>query len=148
MTTHNPVQNQWDYQIRVNLADAFANVARSNPADPALQPLQAVLTKYNATMKNQFDSFADFCKGAENGGDTDTDLYRWTKATIDKPGKAQQYATRFTIYADGGKEVYAQAVADGLEADLQPLMGTFLTKISKIDSNPANNPQAPAKYRR
>lgn len=144
MTSGSAAQNnQWEYQVRVNLADAFAAVARTNPADPVLQPLNAVLVKYNATMKNQFDAFSDFCKDAEKRGDTDTDLYRWTKATVDKPGKAQKYATRFTIYADGGKEVYDKAIADGLEADLQPLVGTILTRISKIDSNPASNPQPP-----
>jgi hypothetical protein len=136
-------QTGWDYQIRVNLVDAFAAVARTNPSDSSLQPLADILTKYNATMKNQFDAFADFCRQAEASGETDSDLYRWTKQTIDKPGKEAQYATRFTIYADGGKEVYDKAIADALEADLQPLMGHLITKISKIDSNPANNPQPP-----
>lgn len=143
MTTQSTAQGQWDYQVRVNLVDAFAAVARTNPADASLQPLNTVLAKYNATMKNQFDAFADYCKDAEARGDTDGMLYKWTKQTIEKPGKEALYATRFTIYADGGQEVYAKATADGLEADLQPLMGSVITKISKIDSNPANNPQPP-----
>jgi hypothetical protein len=148
MSSQNPSQGQWEYQIRVNLADAFAAAAKANPVDAALKPLTDVLAKYSATMKNQFDAFADFCKDAEARNDTDTDMYRWTKATVDTPGKEQQYATRFTIYADGGREVHSKTIADALEADLQPLMGTLLTKISKIESDPAKNPQAPAKYRR
>lgn len=134
---------QWDYQVRVNLMDAFAVVARRNPADASLQPLNDILAKYNAVIKNQFDAFADYCRQAEATGQTDGDLYLWTKQIVDNPAKQTQYASRFTVYADGGKEVYARAIADGLEADLQALMGTMLTKINKFDSNPARNPQPP-----
>ena len=39
-------------------------------------------------------------------------------------------------------------LADALEADLQPLLGSqVITRLSKHDTNPANNPQAPAQYR-
>ncbi|QQG37046.1 MAG: hypothetical protein HYS17_04585 [Micavibrio aeruginosavorus] len=145
MTTNGATQPvQWDYQVRINLADSFATVARANAADPALKPLTDVLSKYNATIKNQFDAFADFCREAEANGQTDSDLYRWTKQTVDNPEKQARYATRFTVYADGGKEVYDRAIADGLEADLRPLLGGMITRINKFDSNPARNPQPPA----
>lgn len=144
MTANNTAQaTQWDYQIRINLVDSFAAVARINPQDASLKPLNDVLAKYNAVIKNQFDAFADFCKEAEDSGATDSDLYQWTKATVDDPAKQARYATRFTVYADGGKEVYDKAIADGLEADLQPLKGSMITRINKFDSNPAHNPQPP-----
>jgi hypothetical protein len=42
------------------------------------------------------------------------------------------------------REIYAKEVADGLEADLQPLATSgLIARISKYDTNPANNPQPP-----
>jgi hypothetical protein len=44
--------------------------------------------------------------------------------------------------------VYGKPLADALEADLKPLVGgTLIARLSKYDTNPANNPQAPAQYR-
>ena len=38
--------------------------------------------------------------------------------------------------------------ADPLEADLKPFDGgEIVTKLTKHDTNPANNPQPPKKYR-
>lgn len=156
---------EWKRQIRINLREDFALAARRDISDPVLAPLKAVLDRYNATVKNQFDAFAGYCreaedydKGAVNAvlrflkmrkSATDSTLYRWTKDTIEQPGKEQQYATRFTIYASGGQEVYDKAVADALEADLQPLKESgMVTKISNISADPARNPQAPAKFQR
>jgi hypothetical protein len=48
------------YQVRINLAAEFADVARSNPGDKRLAPLNRILDKYQATIKNQYDAFADF----------------------------------------------------------------------------------------
>ncbi len=54
----------------------------------------------------------------------------------------------FTLYVDGN-EVYAKESADVLESDLQPLVGgELVTRMSKHDTNPANNPQPPERYRR
>ena len=54
----------------------------------------------------------------------------------------------FTLYVDGD-EVYAKDKADALEAELQPLVGGGLvTRLAKHDTNPANNPQPPASYRK
>jgi len=47
-----------------------------------------------------------------------------------------------------GNEVYAKPLADAIESDLQPLVGgKLITRLSKYDTNPANNPQVPAQYR-
>jgi hypothetical protein len=46
------------------------------------------------------------------------------------------------------REVYAKEIADALEADLQPLANTgLIARISKYDTNPANNPQPPERSR-
>jgi len=42
------------------LADAFAEVARSDPGSLAIKPLTDILTKHHATLKNQFDAFAEY----------------------------------------------------------------------------------------
>lgn len=75
-------------------------------------------------------------------------LFLWTKETVLNPETQRKYATRFTIYADGGKEIYDKAIADALEADLNALKASgIVTNVSKFDSDPAHNPQAPNKFR-
>jgi hypothetical protein len=75
-------------------------------------------------------------------------LYRWTKATIENPAKKAKYQKSFTLYVDGD-EIYAKDKADALEAELQPLLGGgLITRLAKHDTNPANNPQPPARYRK
>lgn len=133
----------WQNQVRVNLGEAFARVARTNLADPSLKPLTDVLSAHNATIKNQYDAFADFCRDCETNGQTGHHLYNWTKKVVDDPVKQELYVTRFTVYADGN-EVYDKAVADAIEADMTSLVATgIVTRVDKFDSNPANTPQPP-----
>jgi hypothetical protein len=142
------MSEKWQYQVRIDLADEPAEVARRNPADPALAPLPAILKSHHAIMKSQFDAFAGYVAEAERHGIEKYPLYHWTKATIENPAKKAKYVKSFTIYVDGD-EVYAKAKADALEAELQPLVGGGLvTRLAKHDTNPANNPQPPARYRR
>ena len=142
------MSTQWEYQIRIDLGDEVAEAARRDPDNAAIKPLADILTRHHATMKCQFDAFADYVAEAEKHGTKDYPLYAWTKATIDEPVKKAKYTKSFTLYVDGN-EVYAKPLADALEADLQPLVGgKLITKLSKYDSNPANNPQAPAQYRK
>jgi DNA-binding transcriptional regulator WhiA len=55
----------------------------------------------------------------------------------------EKYLKSFTLYVDD-REVYAKEIADALEADLQPLARSgLINRISKFDTNPANNPQPP-----
>ncbi len=176
------------YQTRFNLSAEFTEAANSNPDDPALKPLKDVLARYNASMKNQYQAFADAVdsmaieipqmadqiadavsrvKAAIAVGDVSaemkamqefnelapafyerTSLHGWTKATIDKPGKKELYSSRFTAYADGGKEVYSKASAVGLENDLRALMaGGMVTKVNRFNTDPAQNPQAGPMFR-
>ena len=138
----------WQYQVRVYLSDDAARTARESPDDPALAPLSAVLSRHNAALKCQYDAFAGYCAEAEAHGIEDYPLYAWTKATIEDPAKQAKYIKAFTLYVDGD-EVYDKAKADPLEAELEPLVGgDIVTRLSKHDTNPANNPQPPKRYRK
>ena len=142
------MSKEWQYQVRIDLADEMAEVARRDPSDPALAPLPDILQRHNATLKSQFDAFAGYVAEAERHGSEKYPLYHWTKATIENPAKKAKYQKSFTLYVDGD-EVYARDKADALEADLQPLVGgALVTRLAKHDTNPANNPQPPARYRR
>jgi hypothetical protein len=138
----------WEYQIRIYLGDELAEAARRDPADPALKPLTDILTRHRAAMKSQFDAFADYVAEAEKHGTEQYPLYEWTKATIENPEKKAKYIKSFTLYVDS-REVYPRESADALEADLQPLIRDgLIARISKHDTNPANNPQPPARFRK
>jgi hypothetical protein len=108
-----------------------------------LAPLFDVLAAHRAALRCQFDAFAEYVAAAEEQGIEDYPLYQWTKATIEDPAKKEKYLISFTLYVDD-REVYAKDIADALEADLQPLTTSgLITRISKYDTNPANNPQPP-----
>jgi hypothetical protein len=142
------MSQQWEYQVRIDLGDELAEVARGDPDNAAIKSLADILTRHHATMKCQFDAFADYVAEAEKRGAANYPLYAWTKATIENPEKKAKYLKSFTLYVDGN-EVYAKPLADALESDLQPLVGgKLITRLSKYDTNPASNPQAPAQYRK
>lgn len=142
------MSDQWKYQIRINLGADFAAAARRNPLDPMLGALPAILARHHATLKCQFDAFADYVAAAEREGVDRYPLYEWTKATIENPAKKAKYIESFSLHV-GGEEVYAKEPAEALEADLQPLVdGRMITRLTKHDTNPANNPQPPAQYRK
>jgi hypothetical protein len=136
----------WQYQIRIDLPEKLAEAARGGTGDPALDPLPEILARHNATLTCVYDAFAGYVAEAAKRGDVDNSLYRWTKATIEDPAKKEKYLKSFTIRV-AGQEVYAKRVADALEADLQPLTGAGpIARIYKHDTNPASNPQAPARF--
>src|SRR5215469_8265673 len=142
------MSDEWKYQLRVYLGPAFAAAARRNPLDPMLGTLPAILARHHATLKCQFDAFAGYVAEAEREGVDRYPLYEWTKATIENPVKKAKHIESFTLYVEG-EEVYAKEPAEALEADLQPLVdGKMITRLTKHDTNPANNPQPPAKYRK
>jgi hypothetical protein len=142
------MSEQWRYQLRIDLAEEAAEIARHDPNDAILEPLATILRKHGATLKCQFDAFADYVAEAERRGTAKYPLHAWTKATIENPAKKAKYLKSFTLYV-GGEEVYAKEKADALEQDLQPLVGgSLVTRMAKHDTNPANNPQPPARYRR
>ncbi|MCE3249668.1 MAG: uncharacterized protein K0R41_3493, partial [Geminicoccaceae bacterium] len=90
--------DQWQYQVRIDLTDELAEIARRDPANPALDPLPAILARHKAGMRSQFDAFAGYVAEAERHGLEDYPLYHWTKATIDNPAKKARYQKSFTLY--------------------------------------------------
>jgi hypothetical protein len=135
---------EWQYQVRFDLTDpGLAESLRGTRPDPVLEPLIDVLAKHRAVPKSQFDAFADYVAEAEAHGVDKYPLYAWTKATIENPAKKEKYLKSFTVYIED-HEVYGKMTADALEAGLQPLAdGGLITRLSKYDTNPANNPQPP-----
>jgi hypothetical protein len=137
----------WQYQVRIDLADEAAELARREPDDPALAPLADILRKHQAVLNCQYDAFAGYVAEAEREGVERYPLHAWTKATIENPAKKAKYLKSFTLSV-GGEEVYDQVPADALEADLRPLVGgRLVTRLAKHDTNPAHNPQPPQRYR-
>jgi hypothetical protein len=142
------MSDPWQYQVRIDLADEAAEVARRDQDDPALAPLPDILRRHGAAMRSQYDAFAGYVAEAERQGIEQYPLYQWTRDTIENPAKKAKYLKSFTLYVSGD-EVYAKAKADALEAELKPLVGRgLITRLAKHDTNPTNNPQPPARYRK
>ena len=142
------MSNEWQYQLRIYMAEALAGIARRDPDDPAIKPLAEILNRHSAALQCQYDAFAEYVAEAERYGTENYPLYEWTRNTIDDPAKKAKYTRSFSLCVDGD-EVYAKDKADRLEAGLQPLIGSGLVeRMTKHDTNPANNPQPPERYRR
>ena len=138
---------QWQHQVRLRFADALAETARRDPSAPELAPLPEILARHDATLVCQYDAFADYVAEAERQGTDEFPLHAWTKATIEDPIKKAKHLRSFTVHV-GGAEVYAREEADALEAELKPLAGgPVVAALSRHDTNPANNPQIPKRYR-
>jgi hypothetical protein len=136
------VTSEWQYQVRFDVGDA-ATAGALRRRDPMLAPLLDILAAHHALAKCQFDAFAEYVAAAEAQGAENYPLHAWTKATIDDPAKKEKYLKSFTLHVDD-QEVYAKPIADALEQDLQPLVDSgLITRLSKYDTNPANNPQPP-----
>lgn len=135
---------QWQYQVRFDVNDSgVAESIRKKVQEPALTRLFDILAKHRAVPKSQFDAFSEYVATAEERGVEGYPLYQWTKGTIQNLAKKEKYSKSFTLYVDD-QEVYAKEIADSLESDLQPLATSgLITRISKYDTNPKNNPQPP-----
>ena len=137
----------WQHQLRIDVPEGVGATLRSRPDDPALADLAAILRRHDAEAVCQYDAFAGYCAEAEREGVAEYPLYAWTKATIEDPAKKAKYLKSFTLYV-GGEQVYPRAAADALEAELRPLVGGgVVDRLHKYDTNPANNPQPPARFR-
>jgi hypothetical protein len=142
------VSSEWQYQVRFDVSDpATAGSIRRKLRAPTLEHLFEILAKHHAAPKCQFDAFAEYVAAAEEHGVENYSLYHWTKETIENPAKKERYLKSFTLYVND-QEVYSREIADALEADLQPLASSgLIARISKYDTNPANNPQPPERLR-
>ncbi|MDE0334809.1 MAG: hypothetical protein OXI64_07605 [Defluviicoccus sp.] len=142
-----PEAARLQYQLRVVLEDGAAERARGGGEDPALGPLHDILARHGATLVCQYDAFAGYCAEAERDGIDGYPLYAWTRATIEDPAKRAKYVRSFSLHV-AGEEVYDGDKADALERELRPLVGGPVVKtLARHDTNPANNPQMPERYR-
>jgi hypothetical protein len=138
---------EWQYQLRLYLPEGLAGLARTDPGAPAIRPLAEVLDAHRATLVSQIDAFEAYVAEAEREGPEKYPLYRWTKATVEDPAKRPKHMRAFAVHASG-REVYPEETADALEAALRPLVGGGLVeRLSRHDTNPANNLAVPAEYR-
>lgn len=138
----------WRHQIRVYLTDEAADAARSGGEAPALRSLLDVLQEHRATLVSQLDAFEGYVAEAEREGPEKFPLYKWTKATLEDAEKRSKHKKAFAVRI-AGEEVYAEEAADALEAALRPLVGGGgpVTRMTRHDTNPANNLAVPAEYR-
>jgi hypothetical protein len=122
-------------------------MARADREAPALRPLASILERHGATLVSQLDAFQDYVAEAEREGVERFPLYKWTKATIEDPARRLKHKKAFALRVSG-QEVYAKETADALEAALRPLLGAGLVeRMSRHDTNPANNLPVPDAYR-
>jgi hypothetical protein len=127
----------------MQFSEEFALAVRSGQQSDVLQSLNRVLATHHASLKCQFDAFADYVAEAEAKGVPHYPLYAWTKETIEDPAKKAKYLRSHAVYVNT-ETVYSRQVADALDADLSPLVdGTSIERLAKYDTNPANNPQPP-----
>jgi len=135
----------WLFQLRIAVSAELASTLHADPVCRSHAPLHDVLRRHDASLKCQFDAFADYVSEAERLGTERYPLYQWTRETIENPEKRAKYLQSFTVYVDG-EEVYSREIADLLQAELSALVGTAgIKSVVKIDTNPANNPQAPTR---
>lgn len=140
------MSDEWRHQVRIYLNDADAELARRDPGSDRLTPLRSILSRHRAELRNQLQAFEAYVAEAERDGVEAFPLYKWTKATIEDPEKRAKHLKAFAVRV-GGEEVYARDAADALAADLEPLVGKgLITRLSRHDTNPANNIRLPAEF--
>lgn len=133
------------FQLRITVSPELADALRADPTCASHRALRDVLRKHDATLKCQFDAFADYVSEAEREGTENYPLYQWTRETIENPEKKAKYLRSLTVYVSGG-EVYGKEVADSMENELLQLVHEDgIQRVSRFDTNPANNPQPPAR---
>ena len=131
------------FQLRITVSPEFADMLRADPTCASHSVLRDVLRRHDATLKCQFDAFADYVSEAERQGTENYPLYQWTRETIENPEKKAKYLQSFTVYVNGD-EVYGKDVADNMENELLQLVREDgIQRVSRFDTNPANNPQPP-----
>ena len=140
------MNNDWLYQVRVYFSLNFVNLYNSNKSSELKTKLLQILQKNDADLLSQYDGFMGYVLEAEKNGIDNYPLYQWTKDSLEKSGKTEKYRTSYTIYVNN-EEVYSKEEADNLEKDLKLIIDKVsILRISKHDTNPANNPQPPSKY--
>jgi hypothetical protein len=133
------------FQVRITVSRELAHALRADPSCASHVALRELLHAYHATLKCQFDAFADYVSEAQKMGVQNYPLYEWTRQTIENPEKKAKYLQSFTIYVNGA-EVYGEDVAHALEAGLSKLGDAHgILRVSRFDTHPENNPQPPSR---
>jgi hypothetical protein len=133
------------FQLRITVSPDLADALRTDPSYASHAALRDILRRHNATLKCQFDAFADYVAEAERLGTENYPLYQWTRDTIENPEKKAKYLQSFTIYVNGD-EVYGKDVTDVMENELLKLVDeNGISRVSRFDTDPANNPQPPTR---
>lgn len=131
------------FQLRLTVAPALAEALRADASAAAHKELERILHRHDASVKCQYDAFADYVSEAERDGIEQYPLYQWTRDTIENPQKKAKYLRSFTVYVKG-EQIYEKQVADAMESELSELVNEHgIQAVSKFDTNPANNPQPP-----
>jgi hypothetical protein len=133
------MSDTWQHQVRLYVDEA----GRAALDDPA-HPLYPVLRRHDAVLVSQLDAFEAYLADPAQAA---TPLGRWTASTLTDPEKRAKHRLAIAVRV-GGAEVYDKAAADALEADLRPFVedGTVL-RLSRHDTNPAENMPVPAEFR-
>ncbi|AXF11914.1 hypothetical protein CUJ91_29345 [Paraburkholderia graminis] len=134
------------FQLRLTVSPELADALRTDPSGAAHAELQRILHRHDATLKCQYDAFADYVSEAERLGTEKYSLYQWTRETIRNPEKKAKYLRSFTVYVKG-EQIYDKQIADAMENELLKLASVDsprgIESVSKFDTNPANSPQPP-----
>lgn len=132
------MSTDWQHQLRLHVDDA----GRASLDDPA-HPIHAVLRRHDARLVTQLDAFEAFLA---DPAQAESPLGRWTAATLADPAKRAKHRLSIAVRVHDA-EVYERAIADAVEADLQPFVedGTLLS-LSRHDTNPAGNLPIPAEF--
>jgi hypothetical protein len=97
------ISDEWQYQLRIDLADEFTPLASVEPQSPKLHPLPDILNRHHATLRNLWSAFVNYVAEAERYGPENYPLYAWTKATLENPAKKAKHQKTFTLYIDGNE---------------------------------------------
>ncbi len=130
----------WQHQVRL-----YVDESRRAPLDDPAHQLHAVLKRHDAVLVSQLDAFEAFLADPAQAA---SPLGRWTAATLADPDKRAKHRLAIAVRI-GGAEVYDEAAADAVEADLRPFVadGT-IQRLSRHDTNPAGNLPIPAEFQR
>lgn len=83
------------FQLRITVSDELAAALRSDPLAHSYPALHEVLRNGEASLKCQFDAFADYVSEAERLGPENFPLYEWTRQTIANPENKPNICARF-----------------------------------------------------
>ena len=140
------MNNKWLYQVRVYFSTEFTEHYKSNDASDLKNKLLKILNDSNAELLSQYDGFMGYVLEAEKNGKDNYPLYQWTKDSLENNAKIEKFHNSYTIYINN-TEVYSKDEAAKISDSLEIIKDNILImRITKHDTNPANNPQPPLKY--